>query len=70
MATIREIKEKQTSIKSINKITKAMHLVASAKAKKSIDDLTKYKTYANNVNNFVYEISKGIKINKNFNGTY
>ncbi|NOQ50430.1 MAG: ATP synthase F1 subunit gamma [Mycoplasmataceae bacterium] len=70
MATIRQIKEKQTSIISINKITKAMQLVSTAKAQKAIRALRNYESYYLKVESIVNQIVIGTKQKSDFKGIY
>jgi F-type H+-transporting ATPase subunit gamma len=53
MASLKQLKDKQTSVKSIHKITSAMELVATAKSRTATKQLAEYKTYYQKVEEIV-----------------
>lgn len=69
MASIRELSEKKKLIGSINKITKAMQLVAIAKAKRSLAALLDYRSYYQSMFKLINKIideNEVEKYDKNF----
>lgn len=70
MATLRQIKEKQKSVTAINKITKAMKLVATAKSQMAIKQMKEYEKYFHKIEQIIGEISNDVKKKDKFKGTY
>jgi len=70
MATLRQIKDKKHSVLTINKITKAMKLVSTAKSQKAIKNKNIYDNYFNKVLKTIAEISDDKKEEKKYLGTY
>ncbi len=71
METLKYLKDKQKSIKTINKITNAMQLVSSAKSKKAIKKLNEYKVYYEKVMSIIYEVNKDIvNLENNYDSNY
>jgi len=70
MATLRQIKEKQNSVATINKITKAMQLVSSAKSQKAIKAKKEYDDYFNKVEKMIGEVSGSKETRKDFKSVY
>ncbi len=56
MATLRQIKEQQQSVSTINKITKAMKLVSSAKSQKAVNNMKQYKEYFGKIKEIMAEL--------------
>ena len=70
MATLRQIKDKQNSVLTINKITKAMKLVSTAKSQKAIKNKKVYDDYFNKVQKIIAEVSDKKQEDKEHSGTY
>ena len=70
MATLRQIKDKQNSVSTINKITKAMQLVSSAKSQKAVKLQKEYGNYFEKVKKMVGEVSGNEKPKDSFKGVY
>jgi F-type H+-transporting ATPase subunit gamma len=58
MANLKAIKTRIVSVKSTQKITKAMKMVAAAKLKRAQDNLTKARPYSNHLRVVISEIAK------------
>jgi len=58
MANLKAIKTRITSVKSTQKITKAMKMVAAAKLRKAQINLTKARPYSNHLREVIAEIAK------------
>lgn len=56
MANLKDLKTKQSSIQSINKITGAMQMVSIAKAQKAVKNMRSYKSYYEKVNDIILDI--------------
>jgi F-type H+-transporting ATPase subunit gamma len=71
MASLKQLKDKQTSVKSIHKITSAMELVATAKSRTATKQLAEYKTYYQKVEEIVATLtsSPDYKVKEEFKGT-
>ena len=71
MASLKQLKDKQASVKSIHKITKAMELVATAKSRNATKDLSEYKTYYQKVQEIVATLTNAqdYKVKEDFKGT-
>ncbi|BDV02166.1 MAG: ATP synthase gamma chain [Candidatus Hepatoplasma vulgare] len=70
MATIREIGEKKRLIGSINKITKAMELVAISKSRKALELLLQYRSFYQEIYNLVLKTISTDEEKKDYKGTY
>lgn len=70
MATLREIGEKKRLIGSINKITKAMQLVAISKSKKALTLLLQYRSFYQEIYNLVLKTVSNNEEKKEYKGTY
>jgi F-type H+-transporting ATPase subunit gamma len=57
MATIREIKRRITAVKSTQKITRAMQMVAAAKLRRAQDNILRARPYAINLENIISEVA-------------
>ncbi len=60
MASLDDLKKRITSVKSTQKITKAMKMVAAAKLKRAQDNAEKGRPYSQKMNNVILNLSKGI----------
>ena len=60
MASLDDLKKRITSVKSTQKITKAMKMVAAAKLKKAQDSAEKGRPYSQKMNNIILNLSSGI----------
>ncbi len=60
MATLKEIKDRKASIKSINKITTALKLVSTAKAQKNLKALNQFKPFYLTLNKILFSLSKEV----------
>ena len=60
MASLDDLKKRITSVKSTQKITKAMKMVAAAKLKKAQDSAEKGRPYSEKMNNIILNLSSGI----------
>ena len=60
MASLDDLKKRITSVKSTQKITKAMKMVAAAKLKRAQDSAEKGRPYSEKMNNVILNLSKGI----------
>lgn len=69
MATLRQIKEQQNSVKTINKITSAMKLVSSAKSQKAIKQMKNYRDYFSKVQGVMSDLSND-KEQGGYDGSY
>ena len=65
MASLDDLKKRIASVKSTQKITKAMKMVAAAKLKKAQDSAEKGRPYSQKMNNMILNLSKGISDNSN-----
>ena len=65
MASLDDLKKRIASVKSTQKITKAMKMVAAAKLKRAQDSAEKGRPYSKKMNNIILNLSSGIsdKIN-------
>ena len=61
MATIREIKRRITAVKSTQKITRAMQMVAAAKLRRAQDNILRARPYAINLENIISEVAMRTK---------
>jgi F-type H+-transporting ATPase subunit gamma len=71
MASLKQLKDKQASVKSIHKITSAMELVATAKSRNATKKLAQYKDYYEKVEEIVATLtsSPDYVIPEEFKGT-
>jgi F-type H+-transporting ATPase subunit gamma len=71
MASLKQLKDKQASVKSIHKITSAMELVSTAKSGTATKELIKYRDYYIKIEEMVKSLtsSKDYKVEKDFKGT-
>ena len=60
MASLDDLKKRITSVKSTQKITKAMKMVAAAKLKKAQESAEKGRPYSKKMNNIILNLSSGI----------
>ena len=60
MASLDDLKKRITSVKSTQKITKAMKMVAAAKLKRAQDSAEKGRPYSEKMNNIILNLSEGI----------
>ena len=73
MASLDDLKKRITSVKSTQKITKAMKMVAAAKVKRAQESAEKGRPYSEKMNNIILNLSNGISDKENapklLNGT-
>ena len=60
MASLDDLKKRITSVKSTQKITKAMKMVAAAKLKKAQENAEKGRPYSERMNNIILNLSNGL----------
>ena len=60
MASLDDLKKRITSVKSTQKITKAMRMVAAAKLKRAQESAEKGRPYSEKMNNVILNLSNGI----------
>ncbi len=65
MASLDDLKKRIVSVKSTQKITKAMKMVAAAKLKKAQDNAEKGRPYSEKMNNIILNLSNGITDKEN-----
>ena len=65
MASLDDLKKRITSVKSTQKITKAMKMVAAAKLKRAQDNAEKGRPYSKKMNNIILNLSNGISDKEN-----
>ena len=65
MASLDDLKKRITSVKSTQKITKAMKMVAAAKLKRAQDSAEKGRPYSEKMNNIILNLSSGISDKEN-----
>ena len=65
MASLDDLKKRIASVKSTQKITKAMKMVAAAKLKRAQDSAEKGRPYSEKMNNIILNLSEGISDIKN-----
>ncbi len=65
MASLDDLKKRITSVKSTQKITKAMKMVAAAKLKRAQDSAEKGRPYSQKMNNVILNLSSGISDKRN-----
>ena len=65
MASLDDLKKRITSVKSTQKITKAMKMVAAAKLKRAQESAEKGRPYSEKMNNIILNLSAGISDKEN-----
>jgi len=65
MASLDDLKKRISSVKSTQKITKAMKMVAAAKLKRAQDNAEKGRPYSQKMNNIILNLSNGISDKSN-----
>ena len=65
MASLDDLKKRITSVKSTQKITKAMKMVAAAKLRKAQESAEKGRPYSEKMNNIILNLSNGISDKEN-----
>ena len=65
MASLDDLKKRITSVKSTQKITKAMKMVAAAKLKKAQNSAEKGRPYSEKMNNIILNLSSGVSDKEN-----
>jgi len=65
MASLVDLKNRITSVKSTQKITKAMKMVAAAKLKRAQESAEKGRPYSEKMNNVIFNLSNGISDKEN-----
>jgi len=65
MASLDDLKKRISSVKSTQKITKAMKMVAAAKLRRAQESAEKGRPYSNKMNNIILNLSTGISDKEN-----
>ncbi len=65
MASLDDLKKRITSVKSTQKITKAMKMVAAAKLRKAQESAERGRPYSKKMNNVILNLSNGISDKEN-----
>ena len=65
MASLDDLKKRITSVKSTQKITKAMKMVAAAKLRRAQESAEKGRPYSEKMNNVILNLSSGISDKEN-----
>ena len=65
MATLDDLKKRIASVKSTQKITKAMKMVAAAKRRRAQENAEKGRPYSEKMNNIILNLSNGISDKEN-----
>jgi len=65
MASLDDLKKRITSVKSTQKITKAMKMVAAAKLRRAQESAEKGRPYSEKMNNIILNLSNGISDKEN-----
>ena len=60
MPSLDDLRKRITSVKSTQKITKAMKMVAAAKLRKAQENAEKGRPYSEKMNNVILNLSKSI----------
>ena len=60
MASLDDLKKRISSVKSTQKITKAMKMVAAAKLRRAQENAEKGRPYSDKMNNIILNLSNGI----------
>ena len=66
MASLDDLKKRISSVKSTQKITKAMKMVAAAKLRRAQEGAEKGRPYSDRMNNIILNLSKNINISNFF----
>ena len=65
MASLDDLKKRISSVKSTQKITKAMKMVAAAKLRRAQENAEKGRPYSDKINNIILNLSNGITDKEN-----
>ena len=65
MASLDDLKKRIASVKSTQKITKAMKMVAAAKLRRAQESAEKGRPYSEKMNNIILNLSSGISDKEN-----
>ena len=65
MASLDDLKKRIASVKSTQKITKAMKMVAAAKLRRAQENAEKGRPYSEKMNNIILNLSSGISDKEN-----
>ena len=65
MASLDDLKKRISSVKSTQKITKAMKMVAAAKLRRAQENAEKGRPYSEKMNNIILNLSDGISEKEN-----
>ena len=65
MASLDDLKKRISSVKSTQKITKAMKMVAAAKLRRAQESAEKGRPYSDKMNNIILNLSKNISEKEN-----
>ena len=65
MASLDDLKKRISSVKSTQKITKAMKMVAAAKLRKAQEGAEKGRPYSDKMNNIILNLSRNISDKEN-----
>jgi F-type H+-transporting ATPase subunit gamma len=65
MASLDDLKKRISSVKSTQKITKAMKMVAASKLRRAQENAEKGRPYSNKMNNIILNLSNGISDKEN-----
>jgi F-type H+-transporting ATPase subunit gamma len=65
MPSLKEVRNRITSVNSTQQITKAMKMVAAAKLRRAQDRIIKMRPYAQKLNQLIAEVSKGTEVGAN-----
>ena len=65
MASLDDLKKRIASVKSTQKITKAMKMVAAAKLRRAQESAEKGRPYSEKMNNIILNLSRGISDKEN-----
>ena len=65
MPSLDDLKKRITSVKSTQKITKAMKMVATAKLRKAQENAERGRPYSDKMNNIILNLSKGLSDKEN-----
>ena len=60
MANLKEVKNRISSVKSTQQITKAMKMVAAAKLKRAQDKITQMRPYSERLSKVIQNVSAGM----------
>ncbi|HKJ34383.1 MAG TPA: ATP synthase F1 subunit gamma [Balneolales bacterium] len=66
MANLRDIRERISSIKSTQQITRAMKMVAAAKLRKAQNQIIATRPYANKLDEVISKLVRGVKIKNRY----